>query len=110
MITRSANAALLILISSGVVSAALWTRAKAYFVVVTERQVICYRMSRYAWRLTKLLFTAPLAATQVTVGGQTPLGKSVRYRRRYTEQHNVHLYVGNRSAGDLDEVLRKQRR
>lgn len=105
VITRSVNVALLILIPSGVVSAALWTRAKVYFVVVTERQLICYRMARFAFRLTRLLFTAPLAATQVTVGGQTPLGKSVRYSRRDTQQQNLHLYVGNQSAGDLDEVL-----
>lgn len=105
VITRDAHVYLPILIASAVVNAAVQSRQKIYFVVVTERQLICQRLSRLTGRLTRLLFTAPLAAAHVTAGGQTPLGKSVRYSGPGPHRQGLHLYVGNRSAGDLEEVL-----
>ncbi len=94
-----------VLIVAGVANVAVQSRRKVYFVVVTERQLICYGAARFGWRLTRLLFTAPLAAGHVTVGGATPLGKSVRYSGFGPQRQGLHVYVGNRSAGDLEGVL-----
>jgi hypothetical protein len=105
VITHDAHVYLPLLIASGVVSTAVQSRQKVYFVVITERELICHGLARFAWRLTRLLFTAPLPAAHVTVGAQTPLGKSVRYRGPGPQRQGLHLYVGNRSAGDLEEVL-----
>ena len=105
VITRDAHVYVPILIASAVVNAAVQSRQKVYFVVVTERQLICHRLSRFTWRPTRLLFTAPLAAAHVTVGGQTPLGQPVRYSGPGPQRQGLHLHVGNRSAGDLEEVL-----
>ena len=41
----------------------------------------------------------------MTVGGQTPLGKSVRYSGPGPQRQGLRLIVGNRSAGDLKDVL-----
>ena len=105
VITHDAHVYVPLLIAAVVVNTAVQSRQKPYFVVVTERELICHRLARFAWRLTRLLFTAPLPAAHVTVGAQTPLGKSVRYWGPGPQRQRLHLYVGSRSAGDLEEVL-----
>jgi hypothetical protein len=104
-ITHDAHVYVPLLIASAVVNTALQSRQKVYFVVVTERQLICHGLSRFAWRLTRLLFTAPLPGAHVTVGAQTPLGKAVRYTGPGLQRQGLRLWVGNRSAGDLEDVL-----
>src|SRR3984885_15919708 len=60
-------------------------RRKPVFVAVTQRQFICYGMSRFGHEPSRLLFSAPLAAVRVTnLGGWMPILRVVRYSVRAT--------------------------
>jgi hypothetical protein len=82
----------------------LWRRP--VFVAVTQRQVICYRLSRMNNAPVRLLFCAPLLSTRVTYLGRSwPRWRSVRYDGPGAEGRSLRLNVAGRWRQDLDEVL-----
>jgi hypothetical protein len=84
----------------------LWSRQHPYFIAVSERLLICHGVTWLLGRPTRLLFTAPLPAVSVTVGGKNPfLGTFVRYRGPGVPPPGTNLVVGTRSEEYLGLVL-----
>lgn len=82
----------------------IWRRP--VFVAVTQRQLICYRLSRNNNAPVRLLFCAPPSSTRVTYLGRLwPTWRSVRYDGPVAEGQGLRLMVGRRWRRDLDEVL-----
>lgn len=82
----------------------VWRRPM--FVAVTERQLICYRLSRMTSEPVRLLFCAPLLAVRVTsLGRSAPRSASIRYDGPGAEGRSLRLNVTGRWRQDLDEVL-----
>jgi hypothetical protein len=83
--------------------------SRPVFVAVTQRQLICYRLSRITGRPVRLLFSAPLAAVRVTPGHRIPVWtgcwRSIRYEGPGAEGRNLQLTVGWGQRRQLDEVL-----
>jgi hypothetical protein len=76
------------------------------FVAVTQRQFICYRLSRVGSEPTRLLFCAPLASVRMTsLGSWAPRWRSVRYSGPGAGDRGLRLNVHARWRKDLDEVL-----
>jgi hypothetical protein len=76
------------------------------FVAVTERQLICYRLSRMTNDPDRLLFRAPLLAVRVTCpGGSGPRRTSIRYDGPGAGERGLRLSVTGSWRRDLDEVL-----
>ena len=76
------------------------------FVAVTQRQLICYRLSRMNNAPVRLLFCAPLLSTRVTYLGRSwPRWRSIRYDGPGAEGRSLRLNVSGRWRQDLDEVL-----
>lgn len=76
------------------------------FVAVTQRQLICYRLSRMNNAPVRLLFCAPLVSTRVTYLGRSwPRWRSFRYDGPGAEGRSLRLNVVGRWRQDLDEVL-----
>jgi hypothetical protein len=93
-------------IAVAAVNLAVWGRQKPYFIAVTERLLICHGVTPLRGTPTRLLFTAPLSAVDVTVGGRNPLlGTSVRYRGPGAPPQGLNLVVGSRSEEFLDLAL-----
>jgi hypothetical protein len=92
-----------------VVVLALGFLSRPVFVAVTQRQLICYRLSRMAGRPVRLLFSAPLAAVRVTPGRRMPVWmggwRSIRYDGPGAEGRGLRLAVGWPQRRQLDEVL-----
>lgn len=81
-------------------------RRKPVFVAVTQRQFICYGMSRFGHEPSRLLFSAPLAAVRVTnLGGRMPNWGAVRYSGPGTDGRSLRFNVSGRWRRDLNEVL-----
>jgi hypothetical protein len=81
-------------------------RRKPVFVAVTQRQFICYGMSRFGHEPSRLLFSAPLAAARVTnLGGRMPNWGAVRYSGPGADGRGLRLNVSGRWRRDLNEVL-----
>jgi hypothetical protein len=79
---------------------------KPVFVAVTQRQFICYRMSRFGNEPSDLLFRTPLEAVRMTrLGGRVPNWRAVRYSGPGAEGSSVRFNVSNRWRRDLDDVL-----
>jgi hypothetical protein len=79
---------------------------KPVFVAVTQRQLICYRLSRMDNEPARPLFCAPLLAVRVTsLGRSMPGWRSVRYDGPGAEGRSLRLNVHGRWRRDLDEVL-----
>ena len=84
----------------------LQLRRRPVFVAVTQRQFICYRMSRLGNEPLRLLFSAPLAAVRMTDrGGGMPNWKAVRYTGPGADGRDLRLNVSRRWRGDLNELL-----
>ena len=84
----------------------LQLRRKPVFVAVTQRQFICYGMSRFGREPSRLLFSAPLAAVRVTnLGGRMPNWGAVRYSGPGVDGRSLRFNVSGRWRRDLDEVL-----
>ena len=82
----------------------VWRRP--VFVAVTERQLICYRLSRMTNEPVRLMFCAPLLAVRVTsLGRSGPRSTSIRYDGPGAEKRSLRLNVIGRWRQDLDEVL-----
>jgi hypothetical protein len=76
------------------------------FVAVTQRQFICYRLSRVGNEPTRLLLRAPLASVRMTsLGSWAPRWRSVRYSGPGAGDRGLRLNVHGRWRKDLDEVL-----
>jgi hypothetical protein len=75
------------------------------FVAVTQRQLICYRLSRMNNAPVRLLFCAPLPSTRVTTSASAPRWRSIRYDGPGAEGRSLRLNVAGRWRQDLDEVL-----
>jgi hypothetical protein len=76
------------------------------FIAVTQRQFICYRLSRLGSEPTRLLFCAPLASVRITsLGSGAPRWRSVRYTGPGAGYRDLRLNVYGRWRKDLDEVL-----
>ena len=76
------------------------------FVAVTQRQLICYRLSRMNNAPDRLLFCAPLPSTRMTyLGRSAPRWRSIRYDGPGAESRGLRLNVAGRWRQDLDEVL-----
>ena len=81
-------------------------RRKPVFVAVTQRQFICYGMSRFGHEPSRLLFSAPLAAVRVTnLGGRMPNWGAVRYSGPGIDGRSLRFNVSGRWRRDLNEVL-----
>jgi hypothetical protein len=79
---------------------------KPVFIAVTQRQFICYRMSRFGNEPSRLLFSAPLAAVRVTnLGSRMPNWGSVRYCGPGVDGRSLRLNGSRRWRKDLNEVL-----
>jgi hypothetical protein len=79
---------------------------KPVFVAVTQRQLICYRMSRLGNEPFRLMFSTPLEAVRMTrLGGRMPNWRAVRYSGPGADGSGLRLNVSNRWRHDLDEVL-----
>jgi hypothetical protein len=106
VLTRNFAVAVPLVIVTGAVNLALWSRQKPYFIAVTERQFICHGVTWLRGRPTRLAFTAPLPGVSLTVGGKNPwLGTSVLYKGHGVEPQGLNLLVGPRSEEFLDLVL-----
>jgi hypothetical protein len=87
-------------------SMAMQFRRRPVFVAVTQRQLICYRLSRMASEPTRLMFCAPLAAVRMTsAGARAPRWRSIRYSGPGAESRGLRFNVLGRWRQDLDEVL-----
>jgi hypothetical protein len=76
------------------------------FMAVTQRQLICYRLSRFGSEPVRLLFCAPLTAVRLTGGGHGILRwKSVRYSGPGAEGRPWRLNVYGNWREDLGEVM-----
>ena len=90
----------------GLLSAVVSSCRKPVFVAVTQRQLICYRMSRMTNRPARMLFCAPLVAVRVTcLGRRTPLWRAIRYDGPGAEGRSMRLNVVWLWRHDLDEAL-----
>jgi hypothetical protein len=79
---------------------------KQVFVAVTQRQLICYRMSRFGNEPSRLLFSTPLEAVRMTrLNGRVPNWRAVRYSGPGADGSGLRLNVSNRWRRDLNEVL-----
>jgi hypothetical protein len=81
---------------------------KRVFVAVTQRQLICYRMSGLGNEPSRLLFSAPLAAVRMTrLDGRVPNWRAVRYSGPGpgADGSGLRLNFSNRWRSDLNEVL-----
>ena len=79
---------------------------KPAFIAVTQRQFICYRMSRLGNEPSRLLFGAPLAAVRVTnLGSRMPNWGSVKYCGPGVDGRGLRLNGSRRWRKDLNEVL-----
>jgi hypothetical protein len=76
------------------------------FIAVTQRQFICYRLSRVGNEPIRPLFRAPLTWVRMTtlVSG-LPRGRSVRYSGPGAGYRGLRLNVHARWRKDLDQVL-----
>jgi hypothetical protein len=84
----------------------LQLRRKPVFVAVTQRQFICYGMSRFGREPSRLLSSAPLAAVRVTnLGGRMPNWGAVRYSSPGIGGRSLRFNVSGRWRRDLNEVL-----
>jgi hypothetical protein len=81
-------------------------RRRPVFVAVTQRQLICYRLSRTNNEPQRLLFCAPLPAVRMTSLGRSVLRwRSIRYDGPGAEGRSLRLNVQGRWREDLDQVL-----
>jgi hypothetical protein len=93
-------------LASWLLSTALLFSRRPVFIAVTERQLICYRLSRIGSEPTRLLFCAPLITVSMTSVGRGALRwRSVRYSGPGAEGPSLRLNVRGRWRRDLDEVL-----
>ncbi len=84
----------------------LQLRRKPVFVAVTQRQLICYGMSRFGNVPSHLLFSAPLETVRVTnLGGRVPIWGSVKYYGPGVDGRSLRLNASRRWRKDLNEVL-----
>jgi hypothetical protein len=84
----------------------LQLRRKPVFIAVTQRQFICYRMSRLGNEPSSLLFSAPLAAVRMTsLRGRMPLWVSVRYSGPGADDHGLRLNTKSHWRKDLNKVM-----
>jgi hypothetical protein len=79
---------------------------KPLFVAVTQRQIICYRMSKLGNEPSRLLFSAPLAAVRMTLlGGRVPNWRAVRYSGPGADVRGLRFNISRRWRKDLGELL-----
>jgi hypothetical protein len=79
---------------------------KQVFVAVTQRQLICYGMSKLGNEPSRLLFSTPLASVRMTrLGGRMPNWRAVRYSGPGADGSGLRLNVSNRWRRDLNELL-----
>src|SRR5262249_44221601 len=105
-LTRNFAVIVPLLVAASAVNLWLWSRQHAYFIAVSERLLICHGVTWLIGRPTGLLFTAPLPAVSMTVGGKNPfVGTSVRYRGPGVPPQGLNLVVGPRSEEFLGSTL-----
>jgi hypothetical protein len=93
-------------LASWLLSVVLLFSRRPVFVAVTERQLICCRLSRIGSEPTRLLFCAPLiTVSMISVGRGALRWRSVRYSGPGAEGPSLRLNVRGRWRRDLDEVL-----
>jgi hypothetical protein len=78
---------------------------KPVFVAVTQRSLICYRVSRLGRSPVQLLFRVPPSSVRITGSGRGLLRSSVRYSGPGAGENGLRLTVLRFWRGDLDEVL-----
>jgi hypothetical protein len=84
----------------------LQLQRRPVFVAVTQRQFICYRLSRVGSEPTRLLFRTSLASVRMaSLGSWAPRWRSVRYSGPGAGDRGLRLNVHGRWRKDLDEVL-----
>jgi len=84
----------------------LQLRRRPLFVAVTQRQLICYRMSKLGTEPSSLLFCAPLTAVRMTrLGGRMPHWASVRYTGPGADDQGLRFNINARWRKDLNDVM-----
>lgn len=78
---------------------------KPVFVAVTQRELMCYRMSRFDHAPVRLLFRAPPACVRITGSGRRGLWSSVRYSGPGARNRGLRLNIVWYWRQDLHEVL-----
>lgn len=95
-----------VFIAAAAVNLVVWSRQKPCFIAITERLLICHGVTWLLGKPTRLLFTAPLPAVNVTVGNRNPLlGTAFRYHGPGVPSRGLNLTVGSRSEEFLGLVL-----
>jgi hypothetical protein len=89
----------------GLLPLALLIWRRPVFIAVTQRQLICYGLTRLTSEPARLLFTAPLAAVRIRPGLRVLGCRSVRYDGPGAGQRPLRLSVSARWRHDLDQVL-----
>lgn len=81
-------------------------RRRPVFIAVTQRQLICYRLSRIGNEPTRLFFCAPLASVRMTsLRSGIPRWRSIHYSGPGASDRGLRLNVYGHWRKDLDEVL-----
>ena len=76
------------------------------FVAVTQRELICYRLSRIRNKPVRLMFRAPLTLVRLTGTSRSVLRwRSVRYSRPGAERRMLRLNVYGAWRADLAEAV-----
>lgn len=88
--------------ASWLLSTVLVFSRRPVFIAVTERQLICYRLSRIGSEPIRLLFCAPLITLSMTSVGRGALRwRSVRYSGPGAEGSSLRLNVRGGGGGIL---------
>src|ERR1022692_743440 len=87
------------------VTALISVARKPVYIAVSQRSLICYRVSRLDHAPVRLLFRAPPGSVRITGSGPGLLRSSVRYSGPGAGEHGLRLTTRRPWRGDLDEVL-----
>lgn len=90
---------------AGMAPAVAQIMRKPVFVAVTQRQLICYRMSRFDHAPVRLVLRAAPTSVRITSSGHGRLWSSVRYCGPGARKRGLRLCTGRIWREDLDEVL-----
>lgn len=105
-IKTGAGLGALMAVAPTLVSAVMQFRRWPVFMAVTQRQLICYRLSRTKNAPARLLFCAPPVTVRMTRLRRTmPGSKPIRYDGPGAEGRSLQLNVAWPWRRDLDEVL-----
>jgi hypothetical protein len=87
------------------VTALISVARKPVFIAVTQRSLICYRVSRLDHSPVRLLFRGPPSSVRITGSGRGLLRSSVRYTGPGAGEHGLRLTIRRPWRCDLEAVL-----